>query len=166
MNQTFVPTIILLARFLNNGEKMNKNYKKKEIIVIKIARKMISTTIGAHIPTIAEICEEFQSSRGLVQAAIALLEENGAIILEKQRKTGTILQEKDLRKLFEFAEIAVLSGSMALPFTPILSGLATGVFQSLQDPNFHFTFAFMQGAKNRIYALENGNYDFIVVSKA
>ena len=141
-------------------------YKKDWLVSTGIARGMISTEISERLPTLSEYCEAFGCSRGVVQNAIASLESCGAIQLNKCGKQGTFLLEKNEELLFAQAGLSHLTGSMPTPLNIHLAGLATGICQAMGRCSIPFTFAFIQGGKNRADALSRQIYDFVVVTRA
>lgn len=141
-------------------------YKKDWLVSTGIARGMISMHPGGRVPTVNEYCEAFGCSRGVVQNALAGLNECGAIALSKRGKQGTYLTEKNDDLLFKNAGLQFMTGSMPTPLNMHLAGLATGICQAMSRCSVPFTFAFVQGAKNRVEALSRGVYDFIVVTRS
>jgi hypothetical protein len=144
---------------------MNKiPYKKSWLTRTRIARFMIEAKLNTKIPTIHDYTETFNCARGVVQTALNSLEEAGAIELDKRGKNGTFLVSKDEDKLFENAGLHFITGSMPAPLSIHHAGLATGICQAMSQCSIPFTFAFVQGAKNRVDALLREIYDFAVVT--
>lgn len=141
-------------------------YRKEWIASSGIARGLISAQEGERLPTLDEYAGVFECSRGMVQRALAFLEEQGSVVLERCGKQGTFLQAKNEEKLFESAGLRFLTGSMPTPLNLHLAGMATGVCQAMGRCVAPFTFAFVQGGKNRVGALQRGVYDFVIVTRA
>ncbi len=141
-------------------------YKKDWLVRTRIARGMLGAELDARIPTIREYTETFDCSRGIVQNAIDSLEQAGAIALDKRGKNGTYLTAKDEKKLFENAALHFITGSMPAPLSIHHAGLATGICQAMNKCSVPFTFAFVQGSKNRAEALLREIYDFVVVTES
>jgi hypothetical protein len=72
---------------------------------------------------------------------------------------------KDESKLFDNAGLHFITGSMPAPLSIHHAGLATGICQAMNKCSVPFTFAFVQGAKNRVDALLREVYDFVVVTR-
>ena len=140
-------------------------YRKDWQVSTSIARGMLGTEVGTRLPTISEYCETFNCSRGIVQNALSSLQEDGAIELEKQGKRGSFLTFKDNKKLIEYSGLNYITASMPPPLNIHMAGLATGICQAMGRCKLPFTFAFVQGSKNRIDALKRGVYDFVVTTK-
>lgn len=146
---------------------MERNPFRKEWLASSgIARGMLGTKAGERIPTIEEYTKQFGCSRGVVQNALATVEKTGAIRLEKRGKNGTYLAEKDEEKLFKSAGLQFFTGSMPTPMNIHLAGLATGICQAMARCTIPYTFAFVQGSRNRAEALCREVYDFAIVTKA
>lgn len=142
------------------------HYKKDWLVRTGIARFMISTALNSRLPTVKDYCEIFDCSRGVVQNALAALEESGAVALSKRGKQGTFLAAKNEELLFQNAGLQFLTGSMPTPLNMHLAGLATGICQAMNRCSVPFTFAFVQGGKNRANALVRQVYDFIIVTRS
>lgn len=139
--------------------------RKEWFVQANIARGFIGLPIGSRIPTISEYAEDFSCSRGIVQNALAELEAGQTILLDRLGKKGTYLVGKEDRKLFQVSGLHNLTASMPPPINRHFAGLATGICQGMTACPVPFTFAFQQGAKNRVQALLNGAYDFVVTTK-
>lgn len=140
-------------------------YRKEWSVGTSIAKSFIGTSVGSRIPTVKEYAEFFSCSRGIVQNALAFLEERNVITLEKQGKKGTFLIEKNEKELFACSGLTNLTASMPPPLNLHLAGLATGICQGMSRCEIPFTFAFVQGARNRAEALLRGSYDFVVTTQ-
>lgn len=141
-------------------------YRKDYLVGTRIARGLLAQQAGYRLPTIEEYTKKLDCSRGLVQNALAQLEESGAVRLDRRGKSGTYLLAKDEALLFAGAGLHFFTGSMPAPLNIQLAGLATGVCQAMGRCTVPYTFAFVQGAKNRVDALLRQVYDFIIVTKA
>ena len=142
------------------------HYKKDWLVTTGIARLMISTPLDTRLPTVQDYCEIFDCSRGVVQNALASLEAGRAVSLHKRGKQGTYLIEKNEELLFQNAGLQFLTGSMPTPLNMHLAGLATGICQAMNRCSVPFTFAFVQGGKNRANALVRQVYDFVLVTRS
>lgn len=144
----------------------SSHLKKDWLVTTGIARQMISTPIDSRIPTVNNYCELFECSRGVVQNAIIKLEACGAVSLSGLGKQGRFLKAKDEDILFQNAGLQFLTGSMPTPLNMHLAGLATGVCQAMNRCPIQFTFAFVQGGRNRADALRRQIYDFVIVTRS
>lgn len=120
---------------------------------------------GTRIPTVTDYTSAFGCSRGLVQNALNVLEEQRAVTLDKQGKRGTYLLGKDEDQLFRLSGLTHLTASMPPPMNLHFAGLATGICSGMSQCRVPFAFAFVQGSGNRVQALLSGAYDFVVISQ-
>jgi hypothetical protein len=139
-------------------------YKKSWLTHTRIARLMLETKLNSRIPTIREYAIIFDCASGVIQNALKGLEQAGAIELDKRGKNGTFLVRKDEEKLFDNAGLHFITGSMPSPLSIHHAGLATGICQAMNSCTVPFTFAFVQGSKNRVEAMLRKVYDFVVVT--
>lgn len=143
----------------------SKLMQKCGIVTIKLARELITMTVGDRISTIAEYSAKYETARGTVQAALKLLEESKAVQVEPRGHLGTFISRIDYGILWEFTNFSTIMGAMPLPYSKMYEGLATGLYKEASSREFPFSLAYMRGAENRINALLKGRYDFAVVSK-
>lgn len=144
---------------------LHSPYRKDWYVATSIAKGFIGMDIGCRIPTISDFAEVFDCSRGVVQNALNYLEEQHAVVLDKQGKNGTFLISKNEEELFSYSGLSHLTASMPPPINMHFAGLATGICSGMSRCRVPFTFAFVQGSNNRISALLNGAYDFVVTTK-
>ena len=142
-----------------------KLMQKVGIIVQTLAGRFIPLQIGDRISTIEELTVEYKISRGTIQAALNLLQEDGAIAFQPRGHMGTFVTEIDRPKLLELSGIKTIVGVMPLPYSKKYEGLATGLYTSLQDKGLSVALAFMHGSNYRLNGLLEGRYDFAVMSQ-
>ncbi len=146
---------------------MNTNfYKKSGIIIMNIARDFFAMKVGDRISTIFEYTEKFSVSRGIVQNALARLEAEGCIAIEKKGVKGTFLTEIDYKKLYPYTNWGSVTGTMPVPLNPFLSSLTTAVCEQMGRAPFPFSFAYVTGSEKRMEAMKNMMYDFMIVSQS
>lgn len=146
---------------------MNTNfYKKSGIIIMNIARDFFAMKVGDRISTILEYTEKFSVSRGIVQNALAQLEAEGCIAIEKKGVKGTFLTEIDYKKLYPYTNWGSVTGTMPVPLNPFLSSLTTAVCVQIERAPFPFSFAYVTGSEKRMEAMKNMMYDFMIVSRS
>lgn len=139
--------------------------KKSWVISTMIARELLLCQNGDRLPAIQEYADRFTSSRGIVQNALARLQECGAVLLEKRGKRGTFLQHNNRAALLEAAGLLYITGSMAPPVNISVASLATGICLSFGGGPPSFNFAFMHSSENRAKALSRMVCQFVVVSR-
>lgn len=115
-------------------------------------------------PTIAECTEKFRRfqrnhSGGFCHSGIFRQRR-----YEKRGKKGAIIQSKDDQLLYQYAQLDAITASMPTPLNQYLMGLATAICRSMSKTTVPFTFAFIQGAYNRVKALRKNKYDMVITS--
>lgn len=143
----------------------SKMMSKIGYITIKLAREFLKNKKDDRIKTIKEFVEDFNTGRGTIQSALNFLQEHQAIELESRGHLGTFIVNLDYKLLWEIADIGIIMGVMPLPYSLKYEGLATGLNKAFSKADIPFSIAFMRGAKNRLKVLEEGKYDFVVLSK-
>ncbi len=139
---------------------MNKTQK----VVKQIAQDLFIYNQNDRIKTVDEYCILAGSSRGIVQRAIKLLEQEGVVSFVSKGQTGTFIDTIDYSKLLEYAEINHILGSMPLPYSKLYEGLASSIIAMLHNYT-RASFAYTRGALNRLLRTEDRIYDFTIVSK-
>lgn len=142
----------------------NTYVQKYGMALMKLAREMMTYSIGDRIPTISEYVESYGCSKGTIQGAIKLLCENG-LALEKMGHMGSYIKEINYSRLWSYTGWGTLVGLMPLPQNDKLKSLATALTYCMEQSVVPFDLAFMQSASNRIQAVEAGRFDFTIVSK-
>ena len=141
-------------------------YKKTGLATINIARDFYTMQPGDRVPTIAEYTQRFEVSRGIVQKAIATLEEDACIQTQKNGVKGTFVTGIDYEKLYPYTNWGSLTGTMPVPMTISFSSLTTAICEEMEKSPFPFSFAYVTGSEKRLAALKEMIYDFIIVSKS
>ncbi|ADL69201.1 hypothetical protein BFT35_11930 [Thermoanaerobacterium thermosaccharolyticum] len=137
---------------------------KNGIAVTLLSRELLSIKKGERILTIGEYSKKFDLGRGTIQSAIKYLEDNDAIKLDPRGHLGTFVENINYKKLWDYAGLPIISGVMPLPYSKRYEGLATGIYKAFERENIPFNMAYMRGSERRIDALENGKYDFAILS--
>ncbi|WP_270180206.1 GntR family transcriptional regulator YhfZ [Alkalihalobacillus sp. CinArs1] len=145
--------------------KWEKLYNKNGLAARRIAGRLLSIEPGSRIPRVSDFVTETSLGRGTIQGAFRLLQEIGAIELEARGHLGTFLVKTNKKLLWEVAGLGAVMGAMPLPYSRKYEGLATGLVQVFEDMKIPFNLAFMRGSSNRIDALKEGRYDFVIVSR-
>lgn len=140
-------------------------FNKKGMVMKMLARDLITYSIGDRIDTISSYTKRFNTSRGIVQQVLEVLEDEKAIIRSKRGTLGTYLTHIDYEKLWEFTSWGTLTGVSPLPYTKKHEGIATAIYNEMEKKDIPFHFAYMQGAENRIRGVLEEKYDFAVLGK-
>ncbi|GEK92149.1 GntR family transcriptional regulator YhfZ [Alkalibacterium kapii] len=140
-------------------------FKKKGIAIEKIAAEIYLLSVNDRLPTMNELQEKYNLSRGTVQNALSFLKKEEAIKTKSRGHLGTFIEQIDYKKLQTYSSAQRIIGTMPLPYSKLYEGLATGLYTMFNNQNIKLNLAFIRGAKERIEASESGTYDFAVVSR-
>ncbi|MCW6075111.1 hypothetical protein LAV44_07200 [Clostridium sporogenes] len=143
----------------------SKLMQKNGLMAMTLAKEFLPMEEGDRILTVAQISEKYKTARGTIQAALKFLQEYGAIVLEPRGHLGTFINKISYEKLLEISDIKTIVGVMPLPYSKGYEGLATGLYNTLSATSFNISLAYMRGANNRVQALKEERYDFVVMSK-
>lgn len=146
-------------------ELKKKLMQKIGIMSINLSAELMQFNKYDRIPTIAELTERYNTARGTIQSALKLLQEYNAIKLESRGQLGTFIKDINYLKLLQIAGIKSLVGVMPLPYSKRYEGLATGIFNTLNDAGINVNLAFMRGSNFRLKALKDGRYNFAITSR-
>lgn len=141
-----------------------KTLNKVDVASIIIARDLLSLDIGERVKSVKEYSDDLLISVGSVQKAFDNLEKEKAMELAKKGVNGKILEYKNKEKLIEKAALKSVVGVMPLPYSKRYEGLAMAIKSSFEQYGINFYFAYMQGSRIRLKMLENGIYDFAIMS--
>lgn len=139
--------------------------QKNGLVAIKLSRELMTMHAGDRISTIDEYSRKYGTARGTVQSALKLLNKCQAIQLEPRGHLGTFISVLNYDVIWEFTRLGTIMGVMPLPYSKLYEGLATGLYNVLENKSIPFSLAYMRGARTRLKALKSGRYDFAVVSK-
>lgn len=148
---------------MNNSEEKKLNKKNRSVLFV--ARELLFSKVGERIAPVTEYSEKYGISVGLIQRAFVLLQNEGAIKLDKRGVLGSFVKEINNEILLEKSDLGFLVGVMPLPYSKRYEGLATGIKNNFQNYNLNYYFAYMSGSGVRLSLLRKGIYDFAVVSR-
>lgn len=141
-------------------------YNKNRSTIITLANFFLASNIDDRIPTISTFESELNVARGTIQIALDTLKQDHAITTISKGHLGSYLLKKDVYKLLKHANISFMMGVMPLPYSKKYEGLATGLKTNLDNRlALRMNLAYMAGSNARISMIENGRYDFSIVSK-
>ncbi|MBX9390280.1 GntR family transcriptional regulator YhfZ [Streptomonospora nanhaiensis] len=137
---------------------------KAGAVAHSMAAELTSASVGDRMPTAQELSERHGVGKGTVQAALALLEEAGAVEIRSRGKLGTFIAAIDHRLVWELAGSGSIPIAMPLPYTRRYEGLATGLHAAFEQLGLPCTLMFVRGSANRARAVRQGRADFAVMS--
>ncbi|NMA17783.1 MAG: hypothetical protein GX939_03350 [Clostridiaceae bacterium] len=139
--------------------------QKVGIAAQQIAAQIIPLDVGNRVPTVSDWTLQLGVARGTIQTAIQYLRDSGAVKLQFRGKKGSYIVQMDRMKLTEIAGLHGLIGVMPLPYSKKYEGLATGIYNVLNDAGLNTNLAFMRGSDNRLRTLMQERCDFAVMSE-
>lgn len=141
-------------------------FAKSGKAIVSMAREFFGIPLGEKIPTVTELENKYDFSRGTIQNALNSLRDLGATDTVSRGHQGTFLTNKDINLLLEIMGISSIVGCMPLPYSKRYEGLATGLIASIENQyDINSNLVFVRGAKNRIAMLLSDRYDYAVISK-
>ncbi|MGI5979356.1 MAG: YhfZ family protein [Oscillospiraceae bacterium] len=143
-----------------------KLLNKHGAVVSKLARCVMALDPGDRLPTIVELTETFSVSRGIVQNAIAFLEDAGCFSLTRCGKLGTVLERIDYEKLYTFTGWNPIVGAMPVPFNESFRTLAAALHAECQRMPVESSVIYVSGARVRRSMLKKDFLDYAVTSLA
>ncbi|MFI6943533.1 GntR family transcriptional regulator YhfZ [Streptomyces sp. NPDC050418] len=133
------------------------------------ARQLAVLLLGqepdTRLPRVRDLAEELKVGNGTVQAALAMLEESGAITTQARGHLGTFLVRSDRAILWRLSGLGTLLAAMPLPYSRRYEGLATGLRTAFEEAGAPFAITFMRGATDRVTALVERKVDLVVLSR-
>ncbi|MFZ5974106.1 MAG: GntR family transcriptional regulator YhfZ [Bacillota bacterium] len=138
---------------------------KQGEIVAKLARQLLTVSPGYRLPSVSDYCNMFSAGAGTVHAALRTLTNSGAIELEIHGHQGTVITGLNRMILWKFSLNTLFYGSMPLPYTSRLQGMATAIYEQFEEAGIPFSLAYVRGGRMRIQRLLDKHTDFAVCSR-
>lgn len=139
-------------------------YQKKGLALIFLAKKFFVLKVGDRVPTVTEMINESELSRGTIQAGLELMKADGAISTISKGHLGSFLVAQDQDKLLSYLDYRNVVCAMPLPYTKHYEGLGTGLYKAFKNQKLGLNVAYVNGSVNRLEGLQRNRYDFIIVS--
>ncbi len=137
---------------------------KQGRIVTILADALLNCVPGDRLLAVQEYAERLDASVGTVQAALDYLQEESIAQFEPRGRLGTFVRILHYPPLWSLAKGRSIIGSIPLPYSRRLSGLATGIRLEFGRQPVELGLRFMRGAENRLQALASGQADWALVS--
>ena len=133
---------------------------------VKLAGLLLTTPVGARLPSISEYCAMLGAGSGTVQAALRALTDAGALSIEAHGNRGTVVTGVNRALLWRFFRgNTPVYGSLPLPNPTRYEGLATGLYELFDRGEIPFSITYLRGARLRVRRLVEGHTDFVVCSR-
>ena len=131
----------------------------------ELANELLSTVSGERIERIQQYAARFNTSVGTVQAALGYVQQIGAARLDARGRLGTFAAELNYPLLWTLASHRPIAGSLPLPYSRRLEGLATGVRAAWAVQPLALDLRFIRGSAQRLQALAAHQCDWALVSR-
>jgi YhfZ-like protein/helix-turn-helix protein len=134
-------------------------------VVPELARRFLTAPEPpSRVPTVRQLVHDHRSSLASIHAAIARLEEAGAIRLERRGRLGAFLVSRSVGRLWAAAEGGPLVVSLPLASSQRYEALATAIKQLLTRAGLEVFLIFVRGSRQRLQAVREGRCHLAVMS--
>jgi hypothetical protein len=134
-------------------------------MVIALARMLAAAESGDRLLPVQEYAELFQAGAGTVQSALDYLQAIGAAQLEPRGRLGTYVAALDYVRLWQIGYQRSLIGSLPLPYSRHVEGLATALQEQFVAAGLGLTLRFTRGSTERLQALAQNVVDWALTSR-
>lgn len=131
----------------------------------RIAGKLLGLEQGDRLPTIIQLIDELNVSRGTIQNVFSQLADAKAIETESRGHMGTYLINKDNEKLLHEASVNSIYFSMPIPYSKKNEGMASGIHSELVQLLVPTGIFFISGSLKRLNSLLEKRVDAAVMSR-
>lgn len=135
-----------------------------QILPILAHRFLGQWSPGTKLPTVREVARELGHSTSSVHAALARLEELGAIEIETHGRGGAYLRNRSVSRLWAVAEGGPLVLALPLASSRRYEALATALKRLLSDTGLDVFLIFVRGSKQRLKAVHDDRCHLAVMS--
>lgn len=144
---------------------LNKSLLQKSgLATLQVAQILAGLEPGERIPTVTELSEQCDMARGNIQIALNNLKQNGIIQLESHGQNGTIATDIDYLAMAQYCSNTNLTCVMPMPYGLRYEGLASGLYEELNQKSVTGAIAFMRGSGYRLACVEEGRFHLCVMS--
>lgn len=132
--------------------------------IIFLSRYLLSMEEGERLLLKKELARVSGTGVGTVQNALKKLEDLGAVKLVSRGHLGTFIESLDKKLLWKHSLYGYVRGTMPLPYSGVLVGMATGIHNSFPEEGPMLRMSYVRGGRVRIQNLMDGLDDFTVCS--
>ncbi|MGL5099683.1 MAG: YhfZ family protein [Fusobacteriaceae bacterium] len=143
---------------------MNKGYKKIEQGILNIAKDLLEREVGNNLDTMANYSKRFSLSLGTIQKALLILEEKQVVTIKRKGKMGSLIMGINYDKLFKIIDLRYLLCVMPITYSTRYKKLMEHINSNLKI-TIPLYFSHMRGGDVRLNLIDEGVYQFGVVSK-
>ena len=128
--------------------------QKSGLATLQVAQILAGLEPGDRIPTVTELSEQCEMARGNIQIALNNLKQNHVIRLESHGQNGTIATEIDYVAMAQYCSNTGLTCVMPMPYDLRYEGLASGLYEELNQKGVTGAIAFMRGSGYRLNGVD------------
>lgn len=139
--------------------------QKSGLATLQVAQILAGLEPGNRIPTVTELSEQCEMARGNIQIALNNLKQNHVIRLESHGQNGTIATEINYVAMAQYCSNTGLTCVMPMPYGLRYEGLASGLYEELNQKGVTGAIAFMRGSGYRLNCVEEGRFHLCVMSQ-
>ncbi len=135
-----------------------------EEIVSQLAKYLLRVKEGERLETVREIVRATNSSVGTVSNSLSIIEQAGAVTIERRGHLGSFVSKRSVSDLWAMAEQQPMVISFPLIAHPLLEGLATGLKKQISETGIDIYLSFIRGSRTRLNALHENKCHIAVMS--
>jgi hypothetical protein len=142
-----------------------KRLSVAELVPVLARRILADVEPQERLPTVRGLASQLHSSPASIHAAVARLEEAGAIGVETRGRSGAFLVAKSTGRLWALAQGSPLVIALPLASSPRYEALATAIKHLLTSTGFEVFLIFVRGSRQRLEAVHAGRSHLTVMSR-
>jgi hypothetical protein len=116
------------------------------------------------MPTVRDLAMRFGASLGGTQAVLASLADEGVVLSHHRGRSGAVLEQRSIGKLWAAAREEPFVIALPLPSTRRIHALATAIKSVLAGAQVEAFLQFIRGSQQRLAALRSNRCHAIVMS--
>ena len=132
--------------------------------VVQLSRYLLTLKEGDRIIPIGELAKNYKSGVGTIQSSLQKLEDANAVKLVSRGHMGTFVEKIEKNILWKFCLYGYVRGTMPIPYSNVLVGLATGIYNSFQSDEILLSMSYIRGSRVRVQNILAGLDDFTICS--
>lgn len=132
--------------------------------LIQLSRYFLTLNVGDRITPISELAKKYKLGVGTIQNSLQKLADSNGITLVSRGHMGTFVENIDKNILWKFCLYGYVRGTMPIPYSNVLVGLATGIYNSFQSDEILLSMSYIRGSRIRVQNILAGLDDFTICS--
>lgn len=132
--------------------------------IISLAKYLLTLEKGDRLFPKRKLARTYKVGVGTIQSAFKKLEEARSIQLLSKGHLGTFIEDIDKNILWKYSMYGYIRGTMPLPYSNVLIGMATGIYSCFPEDGPMLKMSYRRGSKERIQDLCKGRDDFTICS--